>query len=388
MTDIMVTSDTTQASSIGLKWVNILFLVTTPFLALAGVVVYARAGSFHWSDAAIFFLMYVCTGMAVTAGYHPHYSHRSYDASLPLQLFYLLFGAAAFQNSLLRWGRDHRIHHMKVDREEDPYNIRKGFWHAHILWIFQYSAHDEDFRTAPDLLKDPWVRRQDRWYLPIAVLVGFALPAALGWLFGRPAAGFLWGGLVRVVVVHHMTFFINSLAHMVGKQPYSLDYSARDSWWLAFFTYGEGYHNFHHRFAADYRNGLRWYQWDPTKWWIQVMNLAGLADRLTRFREEHILRARIETDMRRVQQHLSKAPARLAFRLEKRLEAARLQLEAAAAKWEEAKAGVRTMRKAYRDDPGRLRRRWDLKLREYDFQFQAAQARWAFLIAAFSRLHA
>lgn len=371
----------------GLKWGNVLFLVATPLLAAAGIVVYLRSAGFHWPDAAIFFLMYVCTGMAITAGYHRHYSHRSYEAGLPLRMFYLLFGAAAFQNSLLRWGRDHRIHHMKVDRDEDPYNIRKGFWHAHILWIFRYSAHDEDFRTVPDLLADPWVRWQDRWYLPIGALVGFALPAGLGWLFGRPAAGLLWGGLVRVVVVHHMTFFINSLAHMVGKQPYSLDYSARDSWWLAFFTYGEGYHNFHHRFAADYRNGLRWYHWDPTKWWIGAMSWVGLAGRLTRFREEHILKARIETDIERVKRRISGAPARLALRLERRLQAAREQLETAAARWEQARAAYQVMRAARQDRP-RGRRHWSLKLREYDFQFQAAQARWAFLIAALSRFHA
>ena len=369
-------------------WTNIVFLTVSPVLALAGSIWYMAHYGLHWMDVSLFFAMYLFTGMGITGGYHRLYAHKSYDAKKPLEIFYLLFGAAALQNSVLRWARDHRIHHQKVDTDEDPYNIMRGALYAHIGWIFfKNPERDEDFSTVPDLKKDPLVMWQDRHYLPIALGVGFVLPALIGWSVGRPIGGLLWGGLVRTVVVHHLTFCINSLAHMFGTQPYSLRNTGRDSWWLGPITYGEGYHNFHHRFPADYRNGIRWYQWDITKWWINSMKWLGLVDRMTWFREEHILKARIETDLERVKRKLAQAPEPMADRITRRLEAARLQYVAAAERWEEAKRSYRALKESAIVESRHAREYWQMKVRQHGFEFQAAQMKWAMVIAAFSRFH-
>lgn len=377
-----------------INWVNTAFLTLTPLAALALTGVYIHNHGLHWMDGVIFFTMYILTGMGITAGYHRHFSHRAYDCHPAVRVFFLLFGGAAVQNSALRWCRDHRIHHKDVDREEDPYNIKKGFFWAHMGWVFYESNEDEDFTVAPDLARDPLLQWQEKYYLPIVVLVGFVLPAAAGALVGRPFAGFLFGGLLRTVVVQHLTFCINSLAHYVGNRPYSIDNTARDSWWLAFLTYGEGYHNYHHRFGADYRNGIRWYHFDPTKWFILGLKRLGLAWRLTEFREEHILKAKLETQMKLAQMKMAGAPAELADRLQARLDAARQQLEAAHRQWTEAKERYAELKRqasgrwdTARRDFEAARHEWKLRTAQYNFQFQAAQARWALLIAAVSRLH-
>ncbi len=378
-----------------LNWVNTAFLTVTPPAALILAGIYVSRFGLRWSDAVIFFVMYILTGFGITAGYHRHFSHRSYDCHWSVRLFYLLFGGAAIQNSALRWCRDHRIHHHKVDHDEDPYDITKGFFWAHMGWVFYESSGDQDFTVAPDLARDPLVAWQDRYYLPIVLLVGFALPAAAGAFWGRPFGGFLFGGLLRVVVVQHLTFCINSLAHYFGSRPYSIDNTARDSWWLAYLTYGEGYHNYHHRFAADYRNGIRWYQFDPTKWIIVSLNKLGLAWRLTAYREEHILKAKLETQLKLAHAKLEGAPEELSARVRARLEQAREQLEAAHLQWAEAKDRYRTIKRdglaslaTARRDFKAAREEWRLRAAQYGFQFQAAQARFALLIAAVSRLHA
>lgn len=371
-----------------LSWGNILFLALSPVLAIAGTIWYGFNYGVHLSDIGIFLLFYVLTaGMGISAGYHRHFAHKSYDCHWSLELFYLLFGAAALQGSVLRWSRDHRIHHQHIDQEEDPYNITKGGLHAHIGWLLYKYPQDRDFSSIPDLLKNRLAVWQDRYYLPLAFLVGFGLPTLIGWAFGRPMAGFLWGGLLRTVVVHHLTFFINSLAHMVGKRPFTEAFSARDSWWLAFLTYGEGFHNFHHRFASDYRNSYRWYHWDPTKWWVKTMKWFGLVDRITRYRKEQLLKARIETDIERVHRKLAgTVPERLIARVERRLSAARRQVELSARRWENAKLHYQKVKKSAVGRSQEARRLWSLKTRKYKHELKAAQAKWSFLIAAVNRL--
>ncbi|HEX5037324.1 MAG TPA: fatty acid desaturase [bacterium] len=362
-----------------LNWGNILFLALSPIVAIFGTLAYEIHYGFHWSDVLIFLIFYVLTaGMGISAGYHRHFAHRSYECHSVLEFFYLVCGAASLQNSALRWSRDHRIHHQHIDQDDDPYNIQKGVFHAHMGWIFYKSEHDDDFSGVPDLLKNRWVVWQDRHYLAIAIFVGFVLPTLIGWAFGRPMAGLLWGGFVRTVVVHHLTFFINSLAHKFGKRPFTEAFSARDSWWLAFLTYGEGYHNFHHRFASDYRNGYRWYHWDPTKWWVNVMSWVGMVGRVRRYQKEQLIKARIETDFERARHQLAAIPSQIAAKMEGRLNAARTKVEACAARWEKAKLQFAQSSKESRD-------LWKLRLRKYKFQFEASQAQWAFLIAAVTR---
>jgi stearoyl-CoA desaturase (delta-9 desaturase) len=272
-------------------WTNILILASAHLLALAAIawLVFVQASPWTIGLGLVWFAL---CGVAITGGYHRLFAHPTYRASWPLRAFYLVFGAAAVQNSALKWSADHRIHHSKTDREEDPYNIRRGFWWAHIGWVFYKDRHPGEPRGVKDLAADALVRWQDRNYVLLAIVVGLVLPAGLGLLWGDAVGALLVAGFLRLVLQWHATFAVNSFAHYFGSQPYGRANSARDSFWTALITLGEGYHNFHHRFQADYRNGVRWYHFDPTKWWISCLAKLGLTWDLRRTRPEVILRAR------------------------------------------------------------------------------------------------
>lgn len=261
-------------------WVNTLFLTITPVVALVGVPILIWSGQLRWETWVLTFVMAGATGLSITAGYHRLFTHRSYEASTVVRFFFLIFGAAAFENSAKKWCSDHREHHQYVDKELDPYNIQKGFLHAHMGWIFFKKDPPATFENIPDLLRDPLIVFQDRYYYLLAFGVGFLLPMAVASVWKDPWGGLLLAGVLRVVFNHHATFLINSLCHFFGKQPFSDQNSSRDNGLIAFLTYGEGYHNFHHAFQADYRNGFRPYHWDPTKWTIWALKWMGLAHHL------------------------------------------------------------------------------------------------------------
>lgn len=243
-------------------------------------------------SAGVFVFMFVSTLLSITAGYHRLFAHRSYQASPILKALFLFFGAGAFQESCLKWSSEHRVHHRFVDTDKDPYSIKKGFFWAHMGWML--SKEDPKAPHPKDLKSDPLVRFQHRYWFPIGMISGFGLPLAIGWSLGDPWGGLFFGGPVRIFFAHHVTFFINSIAHMFGSQPYSTEGSARDSWWLAFFTFGEGYHNFHHTYPSDYRNGIRFYHWDPSKWLIQGLRMLRLTWDLKRTPEEVIVRKKVQ----------------------------------------------------------------------------------------------
>lgn len=277
-------------------WANILFLSITPMAAMGGVFFLWHQGAFHLETFVFTFILAMISGLSVTAGYHRLFAHRSYEASWLFRLFVLLFGAASFENSARKWCSDHRNHHRYVDTDNDPYNIKKGFWHAHMGWIFWKSDPPPSYSNVPDLMADPLIRFQDKYYVWLATFFGFVLPMGITSLWNDPWGGLIFGGLCRVVVNHHFTFSINSFCHLIGKQPYSDKNSSRDSALLAFFTYGEGYHNFHHAFQADYRNGIRAFHWDPSKWFIYFMNKIGIATHLKKTSEARILAAKLRMD--------------------------------------------------------------------------------------------
>jgi stearoyl-CoA desaturase (delta-9 desaturase) len=265
-----------------LNWFNLVFMTLSPIFAFICVGISLHTQGLHNEDLLTFMLMLVLTGLSITAGYHRYYSHRSYECHMVVQLFYLLFGAAALQNSVLYWASDHRYHHRFVDQEKDPYNITKGIFWAHLSWIFSKEPPDRSFENIPDLTTNRLVMWQHRYYLPIGFGMCFIAPLLLGLAFGRLWNGLLWGGLLRVVVFHHITFLFLSFAHVTGSQPYSTKNSSRDNWWLAFLTFGDGYHNFHHTFQGDYRSSAAWYQWDPSKWWIWSLSQVRLTWRLNK----------------------------------------------------------------------------------------------------------
>jgi stearoyl-CoA desaturase (delta-9 desaturase) len=284
-----------------INWVSSSFLIGTALLTVTALPVYLWFFGFDWFHAGMFFVMFLLTGFSITAGYHRFFAHKTFEARWPLRLMVLIFGAAAFENSVLEWTSDHRRHHKHVDHDDDPYNIQKGFFHAHMGWILFKLNAEPPLDNVPDLQGDALVRWQHRYVHVLAVLVGLVLPAVAGFLYdGGVGAlgGLLIGGVARVVATQHTTFFINSACHCMGRQPYSKRCSARDSFFLAIFTLGEGYHNYHHEFQYDYRNGVKPWQWDPTKWLIWVLSKLGVTSHLRRVPSEKIAAA--EKAVRRI----------------------------------------------------------------------------------------
>ncbi len=278
-----------------INWKVTLFIIGLPIVTALTLPFYLSHFGFSWTIWLFAILFAGATTLSITAGYHRLFSHRSYDANPLVRFFFLLIGASAFQNSALKWSSDHRVHHSKVDTDEDPYNIHKGFWYAHMGWLFLELPTDHK-PNAIDLERDPLIAFQHRHYLPIAFFVGFIAPALIGLLLGDWIGGLLVAGGLRIVLTQQTTFFVNSLCHLWGTQTYSDKVTARDSLVVAVLTHGEGYHNFHHLFQNDYRNGVRWYHWDPTKWLIKCMSLIGFAKRLRVVSNYEILRARLKME--------------------------------------------------------------------------------------------
>ena len=278
-----------------IEWPVALFLILNPLATLILMPIYFYNYGFQWGIALFALIFAAATNLSITAGYHRLFSHKSYDAHPVAKALFLLIGASAFQGSALKWSSDHRRHHMHIDGEKDPYNINEGFWYAHMGWMFFKESVSQGIH-APDLEKDWMVKFQDKYYVPIAILMGFGLPTLIGWAMGSALGGFVIGGGLRIALTQQSTFFVNSLCHTLGKQTYSKEISARDSWFVAILTHGEGYHNFHHKFQIDYRNGIKWYHWDPTKWVIKSLNIMGLATKLRQISNLEILKARLQAE--------------------------------------------------------------------------------------------
>jgi stearoyl-CoA desaturase (delta-9 desaturase) len=260
---------------------NTTILVLVHLLAVAAIVYLATTPFSPWT-VGLAVLWFVLSGLSITGGYHRLFSHRSYQAHPLVRGFYLLFGTAAVQNSALKWSGDHRRHHAQTDRDPDPYSVKVGFLWSHIGWVLYQPTHFTDPDQVRDLHADRLVMIQHRYYVPIALMMGAVVPGLLGLIWGDPIGALLVAGFLRLVVQWHATFSVNSLAHTIGSQPFTTANSARDSFWTAIVTLGEGYHNFHHAFQHDYRNGIRWYHLDPTKWTLWSFEKVGLANNLRR----------------------------------------------------------------------------------------------------------
>ena len=279
-----------------INWTNTLLFSITPAVAIILVPwygIYSGYDGFEWAMFAL--LMWFC-GLSITAGYHRLWSHKSYQAHPALRLIFALGGACALQNDVLTWASDHRRHHTYVDdNERDPYSAKKGLWFSHIGWMLRhYDSGKEDLSNVKDLQKDPILVWQRKHYLTLVLVMNIGLPVLLGILHGDVIASVLLAGLLRLVLSQHVTYLINSLAHAWGDQTYSTASTARDNGFIAMLTYGEGYHNFHHTFQWDYRNGIKWWHWDPTKWMIRLLSWVGLTSKLRRCNEARIESAKLE----------------------------------------------------------------------------------------------
>merc|ERR1712000_80462 len=280
------------------NWLHTPLLLGTPLIALYGLLnVSPTFGTIIFS-----IIYYFITGVGITGGYHRLWSHRAYDAALPIRMFLLAAASGAVEGSCRWWCRDHRAHHRYTDTDRDPYSIQKGFFYAHIGWMLIKQDPNKIGRAdISDLNADPMIRFQHRHYLWFAIVFGFVLPSLVcGVLFNDYVGGFYYAGVLRLVFVHHATFCVNSVAHYIGNHTYADTNSPRDSFITALLTLGEGYHCFHHEFPQDYRNAIKWYQYDPTKLFVRFCAFFGLAYNLHRFPENEIYKGALQIAEKRL----------------------------------------------------------------------------------------
>jgi stearoyl-CoA desaturase (Delta-9 desaturase) len=281
-----------------------LYIIGYHLLLMIALPLYLWHHTPSWQILTITAVILYLTGLGITAGYHRLFSHTTYKAHPIFEFFIMLLGTMATQGSVLRWSFDHRHHHAFVDTDRDPYSIKKGFWYAHFLWLLEKPKPIEN-KIVADLLKKPMVCFQHRYYGLLMVLTNLLTSLVVGWYLNDYLGAFLFVWLVRTFLIHHFTWFINSLAHTWGARPFCQELSAVDNYLISMLTWGEGYHNYHHTFASDYRNGIRWFHYDPTKWLIWTLSKVGLASRLKKhnydFIERRIILERKELLLNKIQ---------------------------------------------------------------------------------------
>jgi stearoyl-CoA desaturase (delta-9 desaturase) len=239
----------------------------------------------------LFVVLYVATALGVTVGFHRHFTHRSFKTTRPVRVVLAVLGSAAVEGPVISWVADHRKHHAFSDRDGDPHSPHvghgggwrgtlRGLAHAHVGWLFVHDQRGKRSRYAPDLLDDPAIRFVDRTFL-VWVLAGLALPFGLGWVLGgtltAALTGLLWGGAVRLLVLHHVTFSINSLCHYFGRRRFATDDESRNLAWLSVLSMGEAWHNNHHAFPTSAAHGMRAWEIDPSALVIRGLEVSGLA---------------------------------------------------------------------------------------------------------------
>jgi stearoyl-CoA desaturase (delta-9 desaturase) len=268
-------------------------------LGLLGVVWLTWAELLHWSDLAVFAILYALTALGITVGFHRLFTHRSFCTTPRVRAVLAVLGSAAIEGPIISWVADHRKHHAFSDQPGDPHSPHvdhgmgwkgalRGLFHAHLGWLFIHTQRGARKRYARDLLADPTIVRIDRTFLLWAVS-GFLAAFALGWAIGGSLAagltGLLWGGLVRVFVLHHVTYSINSLCHFFGRRRFTTGDESRNLLWLALPSLGEAWHNNHHAFPTSAAHGLRRWELDPSAWVIGGLERVGLAWNVVRVGE-------------------------------------------------------------------------------------------------------
>jgi stearoyl-CoA desaturase (delta-9 desaturase) len=250
----------------------VLVVVIVPLLAtlLAIYLLWERA--VYWSDLVLLATTYTLIILGVTLGYHRMLAHRSFSCQPVIKFILLVLGSMALQGYAIEWAATHIKHHALADREGDPHSPLEGFFHAHIGWIFGYGQNNPDPNLyCRHLLKDPLVIFISRTYV-LWVVLGLAIPLVIGgW------TGFLWGSLVRVFLVHHVTFSVNSVCHTFGKREFQTKDRSRNEWIVGLLAFGEGWHNNHHAFPRSAFHGLHWWQFDLSGYIIKILDRLGLA---------------------------------------------------------------------------------------------------------------
>jgi stearoyl-CoA desaturase (Delta-9 desaturase) len=254
-----------------------------------------------WQDLVIFGVVYLLTGMGVTVGFHRMLTHRAFETYRPVKYAFAVLGSMSVQGDVIGWVADHRKHHAFADEDGDPHSPHvghgegwlaslRGLWHAHVGWLFRTQSSADAKRFAPELREDAgmrWISRNFLWL----ILASLALPALLGFaLTGGTVAGaltgLLWGGLVRIFFVHHVTWSINSICHFFGRRRFETEDESTNVFWLAIPTLGESWHHNHHAFPRSATHGLRWWEIDVSGLIIRAMQRLGLAWNVVRITPE------------------------------------------------------------------------------------------------------
>ncbi|OLR94945.1 acyl-CoA desaturase [Actinokineospora bangkokensis] len=273
----------------GAEQFGVQVFVLVPLLALVAAVPFAWGWGLGWSDVAIGAAFFVFTGLGVTVGYHRYFTHGAFKAKRWLRVLLAVAGGMSLQGSVIEWVADHRRHHAFSDREGDPHSpwlfgtgvvaVARGFWHAHMGWLFDRDRTNAD-RFAPDLLADTDLRRVDRLF-PLLTVVSLLLPALIGglvtWSWWGALTAFFWAGIIRVALLHHTTWSVNSICHMVGGRPFKSRDRAANFWPLALVSFGESWHNSHHADPTSARHGVLRGQLDISARLIWLFEKAGWA---------------------------------------------------------------------------------------------------------------
>jgi stearoyl-CoA desaturase (delta-9 desaturase) len=274
--------------STGMWMVNLLAVVA-PFLGLVAAAIFLWGGDFNWVYLGLLLGMYALTSLGITVGFHRLFSHRAFETNRGIEFILAVFGSMAAEGPLLKWVALHRRHHQHSDQPGDPHSphhlgggllgLLRGFWHAHVGWVFQADPPDLS-RYVKDLHQSGLLRTSSTLF-PLWVAMGLVIPAALGGLLTGTwkgvFLGLLWGGLARIFLVHHVTWSVNSICHLWGRRPFRTSDSSRNNFLFGILALGEGWHNNHHAFPTSARHGLHWWQIDMSYWVIRVLALLGLA---------------------------------------------------------------------------------------------------------------
>jgi stearoyl-CoA desaturase (delta-9 desaturase) len=277
-----------ERAPLGVRLVT-LIAITLPLLGLIAAPFFLWGWGFSWTDMGLLIGMTYLTGLGITVGFHRLFTHRSFDTYRVVEFIFAVLGSMAVQGTMFKWVAVHRRHHQYSDTPDDPHTphhhgrgilgVVRGAWHAHIGWFFQRDPEDLD-RYIPDLRRSPTLRITSALFV-VWVLLGQMIPAVLGGVITLSWAGvwtgLIWGGLVRVFVVHHFTWSINSACHLWGLRPYRSGDQSRDNIFFGVLALGEGWHHTHHTFPTSARHGLRWWQLDLSYWVIRALQILGLA---------------------------------------------------------------------------------------------------------------
>jgi stearoyl-CoA desaturase (delta-9 desaturase) len=273
----------------------VLLLTVGPFVGLILALWLLWGRGFSFTDMGIFLGLYLFTGVGVTIGFHRLFTHRSFETKAWMKALFAIAGSMAMEGSVIAWVADHRRHHAFSDKAGDPHSphleegkgamgVLKGLWHAHMGWLFDRTRTVQE-RWAPDLLKDRLVVRLNKLF-PLWAALSFVLPAALGLAITRSWQGalsaFLWGSLVRILLLHHVTWSVNSVCHFYGKRPFETTDHSTNNWPLAFISFGESWHNNHHAFPSSAVHGIGKGQFDISARLIGLLEKMGLAQRVKR----------------------------------------------------------------------------------------------------------